>query len=157
MDSDSFDIINYAYVLHEMPAVNAINIINEIYRLLKPGGSMTGFEVPFPDSLIEFVHNGDRCKQRAATTDAGMRGAGAGLWGRIEGLARARACVRALHEGQASMGYILRVVRSPNLAAALKAAPPVVSTGAIKWWHVLIPSMKRAGNQKAPLHGLGLE
>merc|ERR1712241_929598 len=53
LDSDSFDIINYAYVLHEMPAVNAINIINEIYRLLKPGGSMTGFEVPFPDSLIE--------------------------------------------------------------------------------------------------------
>ena len=36
-----------------MPAVNAINIIKEIHRLLKPGGSMTGFEVPFPDSLIE--------------------------------------------------------------------------------------------------------
>ena len=36
-----------------MPAVNAINIIKEMHRLLKPGGSMTGFEVPFPDSLIE--------------------------------------------------------------------------------------------------------
>ena len=47
LESESFDIINYAYVLHEMPAVNAINIINEMYRLLKPGGSMTGFEVPF--------------------------------------------------------------------------------------------------------------
>ena len=47
----------------------------------------------------------------------------------------------------------LRVVRSPNLAAALKAAPPVVSTGAIKWWHVLTPSMKRAGNQKPHAEG----
>ena len=53
LESESFDIINYAYVLHEMPAVNAINIIKEIHRLLKPGGSMTGFEVPFPDSVIE--------------------------------------------------------------------------------------------------------
>merc|ERR1711915_1000823 len=53
LESESFDIINYAYVLHEMPAVNAINIIKEMHRLLKPGGSMTGFEVPFPDSVIE--------------------------------------------------------------------------------------------------------
>jgi len=53
LESESFDIINYAYVLHEMPAVNALNIIKEIHRLLKPGGSMTGFEVPFPDSTIE--------------------------------------------------------------------------------------------------------
>lgn len=53
LESESFDIINYAYVLHEMPAVNAINIINEMHRLLKPGGSMTGFEVPFPDSVLE--------------------------------------------------------------------------------------------------------
>merc|ERR1719219_1779535 len=53
LESESFDIINYAYVLHEMPAVNAINMINEMHRLLKPGGSMTGFEVPFPDSVIE--------------------------------------------------------------------------------------------------------
>ena len=53
LESEAFDIINYAYVLHEMPAVNAINIIKEMHRLLKPGGSMTGFEVPFPDSVIE--------------------------------------------------------------------------------------------------------
>merc|ERR1712241_911765 len=53
LESESFDIINFTYVLHEMPAVNAINIIKEIHRLLKPGGSMTGFEVPFPDSVIE--------------------------------------------------------------------------------------------------------
>jgi len=53
LESESFDIINYAYVLHEMPAANAIKIINEMHRLLKPGGSMTGFEVPFPDSVIE--------------------------------------------------------------------------------------------------------
>ena len=29
----------------------------------------------------------------------------------------------------------LRVVRSSELGAALTAAPPVVSTGAIEWWH----------------------
>ena len=37
LESESFDIINYAYVLHEMPATNAFSIINEMYRLLKPG------------------------------------------------------------------------------------------------------------------------
>ena len=37
----------------------------------------------------------------------------------------------------------LRVVRSPELAAALTAAPPVVLTGAIEVWHVLTPSMER--------------
>ena len=51
----------------------------------------------------------------------------------------------------------LRVVRSPELGAALTAAPPVVLTGAIEWWHVLTPSMERVTNQKAPLHGLGRE
>jgi len=53
LESESFDIINYAYVLHEMPATNAFSIINEMYRLLKPGGTMNGFEVPFPDSELE--------------------------------------------------------------------------------------------------------
>ena len=51
----------------------------------------------------------------------------------------------------------VRVVRSPELAAVLSAAPPVVLTGAIEGWHVLTPSMERVTNQKAPLHGLGLE
>ena len=45
LESESFDIINYAYVLHEMPAVSALNIISEMYRLLRPGGTMNGFEV----------------------------------------------------------------------------------------------------------------
>ena len=51
----------------------------------------------------------------------------------------------------------VRVVRSPELGAALTAAPPVVLTGAIEGCHVLTPSMERVTNQKAPLHGLGLE
>merc|ERR1719219_658738 len=50
LESESFDIINYAYVLHEMPATSAMNIITEMHRLLKPGGVMNGFEVPFPDT-----------------------------------------------------------------------------------------------------------
>ena len=37
LESESFDIINYAYVLHEMPTSSAFNIINEMHRLLKPG------------------------------------------------------------------------------------------------------------------------
>merc|ERR1712130_76261 len=51
LESETFDFINYAYVLHEMPADNAIRVVNEIYRLLKVGGTMNGFEVPFVDNL----------------------------------------------------------------------------------------------------------
>ena len=53
LESESFDFINYAYVLHEMPAVNALKVISEMYRLLAPGGSMNGFEVPFFENAIE--------------------------------------------------------------------------------------------------------
>jgi len=53
LESESFDIINYAYVLHEMPATSAMNIITEMHRLLKPGGVLNGFEVPFPDTHWE--------------------------------------------------------------------------------------------------------
>jgi ubiquinone/menaquinone biosynthesis C-methylase UbiE len=47
LQSETFDLINYAYVLHEMPTENALNIVSEIYRLLRTGGTMNGFEVPF--------------------------------------------------------------------------------------------------------------
>jgi len=53
LESESFDLINYAYVLHEMPADNAMLIINEIYRLLAPEGLMNGFEVPFVEPVAE--------------------------------------------------------------------------------------------------------
>ncbi len=49
-EDGSFDIINYAYVLHEMPAENAKLIIDEMYRLLAPGGVLNGFEVPYFES-----------------------------------------------------------------------------------------------------------
>jgi len=51
LESETFDFINYAYVLHEMPADNALRVVNEMYRLLKAGGTMNGFEVPFVDNL----------------------------------------------------------------------------------------------------------
>ena len=51
LESETFDFINYAYVLHEMPADNAIRVVDEMYRLLKAGGTMNGFEVPFVDNL----------------------------------------------------------------------------------------------------------
>merc|ERR1712241_234889 len=50
LESESFDLINYAYVLHEMPATSAMAMVTEMYRLLRPGGVMNGFEVPFPES-----------------------------------------------------------------------------------------------------------
>ena len=51
LESETFDFINYAYVLHEMPADNALRVVNEMHRLLKVGGTMNGFEVPFVDNL----------------------------------------------------------------------------------------------------------
>ena len=53
LESESFDFINYAYVLHEMPAENCLMIIDEMYRLLIPGGTMNGFEVPFIENPVE--------------------------------------------------------------------------------------------------------
>ena len=32
LESESFDIINFAYVLHEMPADNAMRVISEMHR-----------------------------------------------------------------------------------------------------------------------------
>jgi len=52
LESESFDLISYAYVLHEMPEENGLRVLNEIYRLLKPGGTMNGFEVPYPDTEL---------------------------------------------------------------------------------------------------------
>ncbi len=53
IDSDSIDFVNFAYVLHEMPAVNAKKIVDEIFRVLKPGGAVNGFEVPYKrNSLV---------------------------------------------------------------------------------------------------------
>ena len=43
-ESESFDLIQYTYVIHEMPEVNAEMVINEAMRLLKPGGIFVGFE-----------------------------------------------------------------------------------------------------------------
>jgi len=52
-EGNTFDFINYAYVLHEMPGENARRVIGEMHRLLKPGGTMNGFEVPYPSDDIE--------------------------------------------------------------------------------------------------------
>merc|ERR1712198_397691 len=52
LESDSFDLISYAYVLHEMPAENSLRIVSEMYRLLKSGGVMNGFEVPDIDNTL---------------------------------------------------------------------------------------------------------
>ena len=35
-----------------MPEENAMRVLNEMYRLLRPGGTMNGFEVPYPDTEL---------------------------------------------------------------------------------------------------------
>merc|ERR1712045_605430 len=52
LEAESFDLINFAYVLHEMPAENAMNVVKAIHRLLRPGGVMNGFEIPFVENLV---------------------------------------------------------------------------------------------------------
>nr|GEW28433.1 S-adenosyl-L-methionine-dependent methyltransferase [Tanacetum cinerariifolium] len=39
LDSQSFDIVSIAYVLHECPARATINLVKEAFRLLRPGGT----------------------------------------------------------------------------------------------------------------------
>merc|ERR1711915_575916 len=43
LETESFDFINYAYVIHEMPADNAMRVISEMNR----------FEVPFVRNVAE--------------------------------------------------------------------------------------------------------
>ena len=44
IESESFDLIQYTYVVHEMPFENAKRFLQECMRLLKPGGVLSGFE-----------------------------------------------------------------------------------------------------------------
>ncbi|XP_071800209.1 uncharacterized protein [Asterias amurensis] len=44
-ESGSFDLIQFTYVLHEMPQENSKRVLREIHRLLKPGGVVSGFDV----------------------------------------------------------------------------------------------------------------
>ena len=41
-ETDSFDFINFAYVLHEMPAENSKRMADEMFRVLAPGGTLNG-------------------------------------------------------------------------------------------------------------------
>ena len=42
LETESIDFINFAYVLHEMPGGNAKAIVDEMFRLLSPGGQLNG-------------------------------------------------------------------------------------------------------------------
>jgi len=44
---NTFDIVSFTYVLHEMKRVNSMAVLNEIKRVLKPGGAVSGFEVSY--------------------------------------------------------------------------------------------------------------
>merc|ERR1711998_741348 len=44
---NTYDIISFTYVLHEMRTENSAAILKEIQRVLKPGGHVSGFEVSY--------------------------------------------------------------------------------------------------------------
>ncbi|CAH1273844.1 Hypp5209 [Branchiostoma lanceolatum] len=49
----TFDVVNFAYVLHEMPAENARRALLEAQRVLKPGGTLNVVEPPYFDNPAE--------------------------------------------------------------------------------------------------------
>ncbi len=49
----SFDIVHFTYVLHEMPILNARKVLQEMYRLLKPGGTFSAMEVMYDETPEE--------------------------------------------------------------------------------------------------------
>jgi len=49
----SFDAVHFTYVLHEMNTTDAVAILREARRLLRPGGKLTAFECPYFENKIE--------------------------------------------------------------------------------------------------------
>ena len=47
LESNSVDIVNLLFVLHELPADSAVNVITEAHRVLKPGGQLWMGEMDF--------------------------------------------------------------------------------------------------------------
>lgn len=62
-ESESFDAVHFAYVLHEMYAEDARKILRELYRLVKPGGMLSMFDGVYPDT-----EEGREAKRRHAKT-----------------------------------------------------------------------------------------
>jgi ubiquinone/menaquinone biosynthesis C-methylase UbiE len=50
---ESFDIVHFTYVVHEMPQENARQVLREMYRLLKPGGTFSAMEVMYDETEEE--------------------------------------------------------------------------------------------------------
>jgi len=50
---NTYDIVSFTYVLHEMRTENGLAVLKEIQRILKPGGAVTGFEVSYISNFIE--------------------------------------------------------------------------------------------------------
>jgi len=50
---NTYDIISFTYVLHEMKTANGHAVLREIQRVLKPGGTVSGFEVSYISNVIE--------------------------------------------------------------------------------------------------------
>ena len=47
IEAETYDLIQYTYVVHEMPFENAKRFLHEAWRILKPGGVLSGFEGEF--------------------------------------------------------------------------------------------------------------
>ncbi|MEO6286366.1 MAG: class I SAM-dependent methyltransferase [Dyadobacter sp.] len=65
-DDNSFDTVITKMVLHELPAAEQVKMINEIYRILKPGGKFILWQTILDDSTVEFYRNMFRKKDSLA-------------------------------------------------------------------------------------------
>lgn len=61
-----FDTIVTKMVLHELPPSDQVRMINEIYRILKPGGTFVLWQTILDDSTVQFYRNMFRKKDRLA-------------------------------------------------------------------------------------------
>jgi SAM-dependent methyltransferase len=50
---NTYDIVSFTYVLHEMKRSNSMEILKEIKRVLKPGGAVSGFEVSYIENAVQ--------------------------------------------------------------------------------------------------------
>jgi len=52
-EDNTFDIVSYTLVLHESTGATSQRILKELLRVLKPGGTMSGFEVAYLSNPIQ--------------------------------------------------------------------------------------------------------
>ena len=80
--SDSFDLVQYTYILHGMPTDTAFRVPTEMYRVMKSDGVLSGLEVPYFTfaTTRDFLTNIFTWGLRFGCRPADSRTPGLGLW-----------------------------------------------------------------------------